>query len=658
MSHESPRHELELALARAEARAREAEARVESLSELQNELGDVHFRLDVPGGCFTHLDPGAEELFGLCAERVREQPPALRGLLDPEARRGFDEHWAEVCAGGGTRSIEYRLPTKGGEGRWLLQAHRPIRDAQGRVFAIDGLARDVTAARRAGQALHEEKEQLLTTLEAIADGVIATDAVGKITLMNPEAERLTGWSWAEAQGRALGEIYQARAEGDGGRDDLAQRVLASGAVASTPGGAVLVRPDGSERFVDELAAPIRDAEDQVIGAVLVFRDQTAQRHMEDQTLRSQKLEALGVLAGGLAHDFNNILTGVMGNISLSLRQLPEDSPARTRLDEAERALVRAKGLTQQLLTFARGGSPVMRPTSIADLVRESVSFALAGSNVGCQLELPDELWPVEVDDAQISRVMQNLVLNAEEAMPDGGSIRVRVSNRMMGPGNDHSLVEGRYVRISVEDHGSGIEREQLARIFEPYFTTKDHGSGLGLSVCYSIVNRHRGALVVESEPELGSTFFVYLPAAAADIEEVREFAQEPLQGTGRVLVMDDEAMVRDVASAMLEHLGYLPETVVDGAAAVELYSREAQAGRPFDVVIMDLTIPGGMGGQDAIAWLLSMDPEVRCIVSSGYSDDPVMADYRAWGFRGVVRKPYSVDDLARALQAVMMEPRG
>jgi PAS domain S-box-containing protein len=654
-----PRQELEAALARAQARAVEAEARLENLQALRAELGHVHLRYTVPDGRITEISSAAERLFGVAAERVLARPHSIHELLragDPEC---FDLLWLDICRGLVPTSTELRLSLDGGEERWILLAQRAVRDASGAVVAVEGLARDISATRRATAALFEEKEQLLTTLEAIADGVIATDAAGLITLMNPEAERLTGWSWEQAEGLPLHEVYRISTEGDhSSRPDPVQRVIRSGEAAGSRSGAVLVRPDGSERLVDELAAPIRDADDLIIGVVLVFRDETAQRRVEEQTLRSQKLEALGVLAGGIAHDFNNILTGVLGNVSLALLQLPGDSETQGRLGEAERALGRAKSLTHQLLTFARGGSPVMRPTSVGALVKDSVSFALAGSDVGCQLELPDDLWAVEVDDAQIGRVVQNLILNAEEAMPEGGTIRVRVTNRTMGPGNDHSLLEGRYVRITVQDHGVGIAPEQLPRIFEPYFTTKRQGSGLGLSVCYSIVNRHQGALVVESDPGAGATFFVYLPAASEDIEELSDLQHEPVGGTGRVLVMDDEAMVRDVASAMLQHLGYQPEAVADGAAAVEAYSREAEAGRPFDVVIMDLTIPGGMGGQEAVKWLLSMDPDARCVVSSGYSDDPVMADHRAWGFRGVVRKPYSVDDLARTLQAVLMEPLG
>jgi len=659
VNDELSRTELEAALERARLRAEAAEARLGRLLDLGDELGDVHFRYTVPDGVFTHVSAAAEALFGHPPERFYDTPLFIRQLLGPEDREQFDLLWAEVCRGRVPRSMEYRLPDAGGGDRWILQAHRTVRDGAGAIVAVEGVARDVTAARRATAALYEEKEQLLTTLESIADGVIATDAGGRVTLMNPEAERLTGWSWTDAEGRLLHEVYPVMLDGDDElRRDLVQQVVDGGRVINPEGAALLVRPDGSERLLDELAAPIRAADDQIVGVVLVFRDETVQRRAEEQTLRSQKLEALGVLAGGIAHDFNNILTGVMGNVSLALRQLPDDTPAAERLDEAERALTRAKGLTQQLLTFARGGSPVMRATPIAELVRESVSFALAGSDVGCKLDLPDDLWPVEVDEAQIGRVLQNLVLNAEEAMPAGGTIRARVTNRTMGPGNDHSLVEGRYVRISVEDHGVGIDSALLPRIFEPYFTTKEHGSGLGLSVCYSIVNRHRGAMVVESEPDDGTAFFVYLPAASEDIEEPSDILQEPVHGTGRVLVMDDEPMVRDVASAMLRHLGYEPATVADGAAAVELYSREAEAGRPFDVVLMDLTIPGGMGGQEAVQWLLSMDPDARCIVSSGYSDDPVMADHRSWGFRGVMRKPYRVEDLARALQAVLAEPLG
>ncbi len=647
---------LEAALSRAEARIVEFEGRLERLYQVLEELGDVPFAVTVPEGRFLQVGAAARHVFGVPPERFLETPRLVRELLSESDRVRFDKLWERLQRGEVASPIEYRIPDARGEEHWVRQAHRQVFDAQRRVVGLEGVSRDVTATRRATEALFEEKEQLLTTLESIADGVIATDVEGRITLMNTVAERLTGWSWEDADGRPLCEVYPVIREPDRTpRRDLVQRVVESSETVRPGCSVILVCPDGSERLLDEIAAPIVDASEQVAGVVLVFRDETAHRRLEEQTLRNQKLEALGVLAGGIAHDFNNILTGVMGNVSLALLQLSDATPARTRLEEAERALQRAQGLTQQLLTFARGGTPVLQPVSVGVLVREAVSFALAGSNVGSQLVVPDDLWPVEVDEAQIGRVLHNLVLNAEEAMPDGGTVLVRVSNRPMGPGNDHQLREGRYVRISVRDHGQGIDPQVLPRIFEPYFTTKTHGSGLGLSVCYSIVNSHQGALVVEAEPGKGSCFFVYLPAGDLFVEEVPTALPTLVGGTGRVLVVDDEEMVLSVAAAMLEHLGYEPVTVSDGVAAIERYGRDADAGKPFDAVIMDLTIPGGIGGQEAVQWLLSIDPDLRCIVSSGYSDDPIMADFRRWGFRGVMRKPYRMEELARALEAVLGE---
>ncbi len=638
------------------ARVRQLEQRQSRLLLLLDDLDQVPLRLAVPDGRFLHVGGAAPRVLGLTAEQLTERRRRVHDLLPPADREWFDEIWAAVLAGEVPGTVEFRFLGPGGDERWILLSLRGVRDDDGTVYEVEGICRDTTAVHRATDAIFAEKEQLLTTLESIADGVIATDAQGVITLMNPEAERLTGWTWEEALGRPLVDVYQVVEEPGGPpRPSLSEAVLIDGEILPPSEPVLLMLPDGGERLVTEVASPIRGAGEQVTGMVVVFRDETVKRRMAEEAQRTQKLEAVGVLAGGIAHDFNNILTAVLGNVSLVRLRLCEDETTVPLLGEAERALERARGLTHQLLTFARGGSPVLRPTSVGDLVRESLAFSLAGSNVACHLEIPDDLWPAELDEAQVGRVLQNLALNAEEAMSDGGTLRVGVLNKVLGPGNTHGVLPGRYLRISVEDHGVGIDPELLERIFEPYFTTKPAGSGLGLSVCHSIVEQHHGAMVVESTPGLGTVFFVYLPASEGSLVEADPLGPDVLQGTGRVLVVDDESMLRDVACAMLEHLGFEAEAVADGAAAVDLFGRAITAGRPFDAVVMDLTIPGGMGGREAVQWLRSIDPDVRCIVSSGYSDDPVMADHRRWGFRGMVRKPYRVEDLARALHAAIGE---
>jgi CheY-like chemotaxis protein len=386
---------------------------------------------------------------------------------------------------------------------------------------------------------------------------------------------------------------------------------------------------------------------------LVFRDITEQVRMADELLRASKLDSLGILAGGIAHDFNNILTSVIGNLSLAKMYSAAGDKVFPRLEEAEKASVRAKDLTQQLLTFAKGGAPVRQTASIVELIMDSTQFTLRGSNVRCAFFLPEDLWPADVDEGQISQVINNLVINAMQAMPEGGVIQVRAENANLGEDNGLGLPPGRYVRIAVADCGSGIRPEHLAKIFDPFFTTKQTGSGLGLATAYSIIKRHDGLINVESTLGIGTIFRVYLPASNQPVQTPQVVQIGPLAGQGRVLVMDDEPLIRELAVTALETLGYRVHTVPDGAEAVRCFAEAKARGDPFQALVMDLTIPGGMGGKEAVKKILALDPNARAIVSSGYSNDPVMAHFRDHGFRGVVGKPYRIEELAKALSEVI-----
>jgi signal transduction histidine kinase/CheY-like chemotaxis protein len=384
------------------------------------------------------------------------------------------------------------------------------------------------------------------------------------------------------------------------------------------------------------------------------QDKEARRRMEQEALKAQKLESLGVLAGGIAHDFNNLLTGILGNISLAKISLRKDEKAFARLAEAEKASERARDLTQQLLTFSKGGAPVKKTASIAQLVKDSASFATHGSNVRCEFSLPPDLWPVSVDEGQISQVINNLIINADQAMPAGGIIRVTGANVTIGHGDMSPMNEGKYVAISVIDQGVGIDEEHLRNIFDPYFTTKEKGSGLGLATVYSILKSHEGYVDVETKVGAGTVFIIYLPASDSvpEAEMKSDLNELPVTGKGRILIMDDDETIRDIASEIVNHLGYDAAVCADGAEAVELYGMARDSGQPFDAVIMDLTVPGGMGGREAMAKLLEIDPVTKGIVSSGYSNDPILARYREYGFCGVMAKPYKVDDFAEILQTL------
>ncbi len=386
----------------------------------------------------------------------------------------------------------------------------------------------------------------------------------------------------------------------------------------------------------------------------LLREISERQQMEEELLKIQKLESVGVLAGGIAHDFNNILTSILGNISTAIMHTTPKSEISQILTNAEKAALHAKDLTMQLLTFSKGGAPLKTSASITDLIKDSTNFMLRGSNVKCEFSLPDKLWPVEIDEGQMSQVINNLIINADQAMPDGGNIEISAKNVLIRPGDIIPLKKGKYVKVSIKDHGKGITKKNLTKIFDPYFTTKRSGSGLGLSVAYSIVKNHEGYITVMSRPGKSTTFYIYIPASQDKIPEKRILKENLYVGKKKILVMDDEKIVRDTLDTMLKNLGCEVVCVKDGAEAIVMYKQSKETGKPFDVVIMDLTIPGGMGGQETIKKLLEIDPEVKAIVSSGYYNDPIMSYYQAYGFSSVIAKPYRITELSKILRDVMM----
>jgi PAS domain S-box-containing protein len=386
-----------------------------------------------------------------------------------------------------------------------------------------------------------------------------------------------------------------------------------------------------------------------------FRDITERKRVEAELQKLEKLESVGMLAGGIAHDFNNILTGLYGNIALARMKLAVDHPGLRYLEAAEQSMQRATFLTSQLLTFAKGGAPVKKSLSLGGLVKDVINFNLAGSNVRPMIKLADKLWSARADHGQIQQVFASLTTNARQAMPDGGHLHVSLENAALADNAVHGLDAGNYLRITMADEGAGIAPEHLDRIFEPYFTTKQSGSGLGLATTYSIIDKHNGHISVISRPGKGTTFTLYLPACtfAETPAEQPETADAPTDQLSRVLVMDDEEMIRNLLRDMLGESGFAVETAAEGRQAIDLYRQAMDAGTPFAVVILDLTVPGGMGGQDAAEGILLMDPGARIIVSSGYADDPVMANYTDYGFKGVAPKPYRLDKLSGVLAEVL-----
>jgi PAS domain S-box-containing protein len=498
------------------------------------------------------------------------------------------------------------------------------------------------------------------TLRSIGDGVIATDIHGKVILMNKVAELLTGRQQEKSLGLAIEEVFHTIDEKTEERcTSPVQQILALDGVTREINQAILIAADGSRKVIAESAAPIRDRNSVPVGVVSVFKDITNEQRLEEELLKIQKLKAVGVLAGGIAHDFNNILFAILGNIELvDFRIAGRDDKATSLLREARKATKRAAKLTQQLLTFSKGGDPVRESILLPELISDSADFVLRGSMIFCEYNFSEDLWPVNIDGGQISQVIQNIIINANHAMPEGGRINITCTN-VEDPASEPivSAHKGDFVRITIEDTGIGIPHEILHKIFDPYFSTKSNGSGLGLAICHSIINKHDGYLTVDSTPGKGTRFTLYLPAVpSAHIH--KEEQQEPVlvaETSARIMVMDDEEILRDVAGAQLQAMGHEHVLVADGAEALVTYQEQQAKGCPVDIVIMDLTIPGGMGGQEAAQKLLEINPAAKIIVASGYSNDPVMANCRDYGFSASIAKPFEMKELFTTLNEVLKQ---
>jgi nitrogen-specific signal transduction histidine kinase/CheY-like chemotaxis protein len=382
---------------------------------------------------------------------------------------------------------------------------------------------------------------------------------------------------------------------------------------------------------------------------------TERVRMEKELLKVKKLESIGILAGGIAHDFNNILAAILGNINLALFDQDLKDKTKKLLSEAERASLRAKDLTQQLLTFARGGDPVKEASSLENVIKDSANFVLHGDKVACRYDIPEGLWLVDIDKGQMSQVIQNIVLNASHAMPEGGIVAVTCENVTSGDYSDFPLLpKGRFVKICIQDKGVGMPANVVDKIFDPYFSTKHGGSGLGLAITNSIINKHKGHISVESSPGVGATFTLYLPASEQEkAPSQKSEVYKKASSQAKILLMDDEQMVRAVAKEMLMKLGHEVELSENGKEAIKLYMEAINTNNKFDIVIMDLTIPGGMDGKEAVQEILNLDPDAKVIVSSGYSNDPVMANFKDYGFCSAIVKPYRLQELSKVINQLI-----
>ncbi len=506
---------------------------------------------------------------------------------------------------------------------------------------------EIRERKRTEEALRESEEKYRVLVENASDAiVVARDDM--LCFVNSRTIEVSGYSEEELISNPFIAMVHPQ-DRDMVQQNYIQRLR--GKTAPVDYAFRCLHKDGSLIWV-ELSA-VRISWEGMPATLNFLRDITEKHRLEEELLKAQKLEAIGVLAGGIAHDFNNYLTSIMGNVSLAKTDVSQNDTIYPLLEDAEKASERAKALTRRLLTFSKGGAPVKEVTTISDAIFDCATFTLSGSKVGCKFDLSTDLWPVKIDVGQINQVIQNIIINADQAMPGGGTIRIRAVNITIGMNHGLPLQPGKYVLLSFQDSGLGITEEDLNKIFDPYFTSKKNGSGLGLTTAYSIIKKHEGHITVDSQVGIGTKFSVYLPSSKEEIREKAEGARIDLKGKPRILAMDDEEMIRSLIQEMLHRMGYEVELAKDGEEAIDLYRRAIETGRPFDAVILDLTVPGAMGGKEAIGRLCEIDENVKAIVSSGYSIDPVMSNFKEHGFCGVVEKPYNLQKLGETLNQIL-----
>ena len=615
------------------------------------DLGAWDYRLD-SGEIFW--DERCRTMFGVAAGGHTDYRTAL-SRIHPADRCAVDRAIGEAIAGGAERAYhqEFRVVWPDGSLRWISAHGRVYPGAEGKRRFI-GANLDITDRKRASEELQESEARYRGLFNSLQEGFSLHEAViggpgvdYRFLEVNPAFERLTGLGRDLLIGRTLSEVFP----------DFDERWLGCLARVATTGVPATLehRAATSDRYFEvQVYSP---AKGQVAA---LYSDVSERRKLQMEREKNERLESLGVLAGGIAHDFNNILMAIAGNISLARMQLEQDHTVDARLADSEKAVAKAAALTRQLLTFARGGEPVKKALCTAALICEAASLFLSGGNCKAELQLPDDLWCLHADAGQMHQALNNLILNAVQSMPGGGMLSIGASNQTIDEADGRGLAPGRYLRIVIADQGCGIAPEQLPKIFDPYYTTKATGSGLGLASVFSIVKRHEGAISVSSTPGAGASFELLLPASVSGSDEGGDqeaAAAQPLPAPPpcdrTVLVMDDEEMIRNLAALMLTKLGYRATTCCDGAEAVSLYRAGIAKEEPFAAVILDMTVPGGMGGKEAAHLIRGIDRDAVLVISSGYSADPFLDEKREVQVNGMVAKPYNMKQLSDELTRVL-----
>lgn len=640
------------------------------MEAILNGTNDAIFMKDV-GGRYQVVNDEVARLFSKPKNEIIGRDDFC--FFDEEDARFLQDQNQKIIAEGKVVTKEERIKTLGEE-RLYLTTKGPTYDEKGEIVGLFGIARDVTESNRRKEQLKrqlieiQESQRLLkesekrfkSSLENLPVAVAIIEDERNIIYLNRRFTELFGyteeeiatvddwWPLAYPDKTKREEIIRGWAA-------LVQDALEKNQVIE-PREYPVTCKDGAVRITEISGNSVGDQ------MLITFIDVTDRRLAEEERQNVNKLQSIGTLAGGLAHDFNNILAGIYGNITLAKNRLVKDTadhPAIRFVESAEKSMNSAISLTNQLLTFAKGGEPVKENLSLGNLIEEVVNFNLSGSNIKAVLQKKDDLWLARVDQGQIQQVFGNLTMNAKQAMKAGGHIYIEMENVVVAHNSIQGISQGQYIRCTFSDEGTGISPENLDRIFEPYFTTKETGSGLGLATVYSIIQRHGGHVRVASKLDKGTTFTIYLPAT--DDRKTEKLATDGESGDLSfnqeisVLIMDDEEMIRTTAVAMLEDTHCKVEAVANGEQSINSYRERIQEGNPFDLVILDLTVPGGVGGREAAEQILLLDPQARIIVSSGYADDRIAANFADYGFRAVLPKPYRYDQLISTLKKVLQD---
>ncbi len=633
----------------AEIALRKSEGMLQAIIEAEPECVKL---LDKEGCLIMMNEAGLAMIEADSLEQVKGQ--SVSNLVTSEYRQLFKQLNERVFRGE-SGVLEFEVVGIKGTRRWLETHAVPFRNEKQEIIALLGVTRDITERKRMEEALRQNEEFLRNTLDSVDEGFLVIDRDFRIQLANKAYANWVGMEIIDIIGSKCHEITH----------KVFTPCFETGVVCAVKMTFDTGMPhrtvhqhtdkDGNWIYIETRTFPAKDSFGNVTSVIEVLSDITEKHLLEEERMKTQKLESIGTLAGGIAHDFNNLLQGVFGYIAAARLRMANPEVALSLLEQAEEALQLSVNLTAQLLTFSKGGKPVKKLIRIRPAVENAMKFALSGSHSNYKMDIADELWSIEADEGQLAQVIQNIVLNANQAMAGSGTVHVSLANEDIAKDTILGLPDGgRFVRICIQDTGTGISEQNISKIFDPYFTTKQKGSGLGLATSYSIIRNHGGVIEVKSEINSGTTFTIYLPASR-DVEVAAATTASAAVGTkkGRVLLMDDEEMIRNVAREMIEALGHDVVSAEDGKKAIELYRQAREDNRPFDLVILDLTVKGGMGGEEAIKIIREIDPNVKAVVSSGYAGSSIVANYREYGFLAILNKPYRIDALKDCLNLLV-----